>query len=204
MATYRYGEATEASASGLVGHYRRSYTISDINNKVRSNIPKYSKINSVKFSFDAYQTIALGSTKADGKIGIGADWDDLTVTVAGGDSNVPKGSWTTISKSTTSYTNTTGSTAGQFRSTYNSHSIHFFLKSTVVRTMKLRNTYITFDYTPPTYTIALSANNNDYGTVSGSGTWDVGLSSIFTTITATPKTGYYFVKWSDGNTEPIR
>lgn len=204
MAILIYGESTEGSASGLTGHYRRSYTISDINSKVRSNIPKYSKINSVKFSFDAYQTIALGSTKADGKIGIGADWDDLTVTVAGGESNVPKGSWTTISKSTTNYNVTSGATAGQFKSTYNSHSIHFFLQASVVRTMKLKNTYITFDYTAPTYTISLSANNDNYGTVSGSGTWDVGVSSKSTTITATPKSGYYFVKWSDGNTSASR
>lgn len=203
MATYKYGDSAEGS-SGLTGHYRRSYAVSDINSKVRSNIPKHSKINSVKYSFDAYQTISLGSTKADGKIGIGSDWNNLAVTIAGGEENIPKNSWTTVSHSSTVHNITSGATTGQFKSNYSSHSVHFFLQSTVVRTMKLRNTYITFDYTPPTYTIALSANNDNYGTVSGSGTWDVDIASKFITITATPKSGYYFVKWSDGNTDASR
>ena len=51
------------------------------------------------------------------------------------------------------------------------------------------------------HTISVQANNNNYGTVSGGGTFDYNSSK---TITATPKTGYHFVEWNDGNTDASR
>ena len=51
------------------------------------------------------------------------------------------------------------------------------------------------------HTITVQANNNNYGTVSGGGTFDYGSTK---TITATPKTGYRFVEWNDGNTYTSR
>ena len=51
------------------------------------------------------------------------------------------------------------------------------------------------------HTITVQANNNNYGTVSGGGTFDYNSSK---TITATPKTGYHFVEWNDGNTDASR
>ena len=53
---------------------------------------------------------------------------------------------------------------------------------------------------PKTWTVTLSANNALYGSVSGGGTYADG--SIIT-ITATPATGYRFVKWSNGLTATI-
>ena len=44
-------------------------------------------------------------------------------------------------------------------------------------------------------------NSSDYGTVTGSGYYDVGAEA---TITATPNYDFKFVKWSDGNTENPR
>lgn len=58
---------------------------------------------------------------------------------------------------------------------------------------------ITWEYTPPQFTVNVSAGEG--GTVSGGGTTDCGGSR---TITATPNTGYKFVKWSDGNTSASR
>ena len=51
------------------------------------------------------------------------------------------------------------------------------------------------------YTLTAAVNNADYGTVTGGGNY--GLSQT-ATITATPKTGYKFVKWSDGSTDSER
>ena len=48
----------------------------------------------------------------------------------------------------------------------------------------------------PTYTVTLTCNP-EHGTVSGDGVYQVGETA---TLTATPKDGYEFVRWSDGNT----
>lgn len=47
------------------------------------------------------------------------------------------------------------------------------------------------------YTLTVTSANTSMGTVSGGGTYNYGTS---VTITASPKTGYRFVKWSDGST----
>ena len=47
----------------------------------------------------------------------------------------------------------------------------------------------------PTYTIQLSANPNNGGTVSGGGKFKQGQSC---TVTATPATDYYFINWTEG------
>ena len=52
----------------------------------------------------------------------------------------------------------------------------------------------------PTYTVMLTCNP-EHGTVSGSGVYQVGETA---TLTATPKYGYKFVRWSDGNTDNPR
>ena len=52
----------------------------------------------------------------------------------------------------------------------------------------------------PTYTEMLTCNP-EHGTVSGSGVYQVGETA---TLTATPKYGYKFVRWSDGNTDNPR
>lgn len=50
--------------------------------------------------------------------------------------------------------------------------------------------------TTPQYTITVSANNPNYGTVSGGGVYD---SAATATLTATANEGYRFVGWADGN-----
>ncbi len=52
------------------------------------------------------------------------------------------------------------------------------------------------------YTIAVQSNNTDYGTVSGGGSNLASGSTIY--INATPKSGYKFTQWSDGNTYASR
>ena len=48
-----------------------------------------------------------------------------------------------------------------------------------------------------TYTVSVSSNNTSMGTVSGGGTYEEGATA---TVTATPKSGYKFTRWSNGNT----
>ena len=51
------------------------------------------------------------------------------------------------------------------------------------------------------YTLAVSSNNPDWGSVSGSGEYAYGSE---VEITATPNEGYYFVRWSDGELDNPR
>lgn len=48
-----------------------------------------------------------------------------------------------------------------------------------------------------TYTVTATANNAQFGTVSGSGVYNYGAA---VTLTATAEDGYHFVQWSDGTT----
>jgi hypothetical protein len=51
-----------------------------------------------------------------------------------------------------------------------------------------------FTYVPPTYTVSVSANPTNGGTVSGGGTYTEGQSC---TVTATPNTNYTFTNWTE-------
>lgn len=53
----------------------------------------------------------------------------------------------------------------------------------------------------PQYTISVTSANTDQGTVSGGGTYSEGSR---VNISATPKAGYQFDKWNDGNTSATR
>ena len=53
----------------------------------------------------------------------------------------------------------------------------------------------------PQYTISVTSANTDQGTVSGGGTYAEGSR---VNISATPKAGYQFDKWNDGNTSATR
>ena len=54
-----------------------------------------------------------------------------------------------------------------------------------------------FTYVPPTYTISVSANPTNGGTVTGGGTYIEGVSC---TVTATPNTNYTFTNWTENGT----
>ena len=71
----------------------------------------------------------------------------------------------------------------------------------LTRTVQVNSdTTITAIFSKKPYLTA-KPNNSDYGTVTGSGYYEVGS---VVTITATPNSGYSFVQWSDGNTENPR
>lgn len=55
--------------------------------------------------------------------------------------------------------------------------------------------------TTPIYTLTVKANNDNYGTVEGSGEYAENASA---TLKATAKSGYEFKQWSDGNTAATR
>ncbi len=74
-------------------------------------------------------------------------------------------------------------------------------------TSSTRNVTVTSDtsfvaeFEIETYTITVVSNNEEYGMVSGGGTYDYGSVVV---LTATVLPGYRFVRWNDGNTDPMR
>ena len=62
------------------------------------------------------------------------------------------------------------------------------------------NAEYTANFAIQNYTITVNANNN-YGTVSGGGTYAYGSTA---TLTATANEGYHFVEWNDHNTDSPR
>ncbi|MBQ8721614.1 MAG: hypothetical protein IJY67_05655 [Paludibacteraceae bacterium] len=64
-----------------------------------------------------------------------------------------------------------------------------------------KNETYTATFAINTYTVSVSANNAEWGTVSGDSTYNHGATA---TLTATPNDGYKFVKWDDGNTDNPR
>ena len=55
-----------------------------------------------------------------------------------------------------------------------------------------------FEKAQQTYSVTVSSANTSMGTVSGGGEYEEGTTA---TVTATPKSGYRFTKWSDGTTK---
>ena len=81
-----------------------------------------------------------------------------------------------------------------------SMSLRFYIDTTLLEVEgAIKNVTVAVDYTVNKRTLTVSAAEG--GTASGGGTFESGT---VTTITAVPKEGYRFVKWSDGDTNAVR
>ncbi len=200
MATVTYTDSAEVSAK-LSSNISKTITFSTLNSKASSSIPPYSKINSVTVSVEAKQN--LSGSYSDIHFQFAGD-DGVNIgTISLQEGKVGK-SYAPYSCAITQFCSSERSDSGKISYTNSStgkvgSKITARHQCTVVRTLYLRNFAVTWDYTPPTYVISLSASTG--GTVSGGGTYEVGSTA---TIKATPNTGYRFVKWSDGNTNAER
>ena len=131
----------------------------------------------------------------------------LTVTAspaAGGQVRIANGSWTTSTNGTTSRSvaqSTPMGISAQAASGYTFSQWNDGNKNASRAVQITKNTTYTATFIPNTVTLTVTSNNTNYGTVTGGGTYNYGTS---VTIKATPKTGYHFVQWSDGNTNASR
>ena len=105
------------------------------------------------------------------------------------------------------------STSGSILSFYNNQNVNSGYLKNSSNTLKVRldgptmlikythtcRSVINFGYEKPRAIVSVSKTGE--GTVTGAGTYEYGKSY---TITATPATGWKFVKWSDGNTSASR
>ncbi|MBR1717265.1 MAG: leucine-rich repeat protein [Paludibacteraceae bacterium] len=131
----------------------------------------------------------------------------LTVTAspaAGGQVRIANGSWTTSTNGTTSRSvpqSTPMNISAQAASGYTFSQWNDGNKNATRAVQITKNTTYTATFIPNTVTLTVTSNNTNYGTVTGGGTYNYGTS---VTIKATPKTGYHFVQWSDGNKNASR
>lgn len=135
----------------------------------------------------------LLSFQVDGKCDIdvylksGSGSEDRTI-------NVDKGSFG--SSLTTIPALSTSISKGTIHYTGGATTIYLYSPSGGVNIYAIR---VTSESTPQptTYTVSVSSANTSMGTVSGGGTYEEGATA---TVTATPKSGYKFTKWSNGST----
>ena len=102
----------------------------------------------------------------------------------------------------TKYIHSNNANAGKYNGSY--PYLLYWAHATIARRWTLGEFCIYYNIAKPTYQINVSSNNTAWGTVSGSGTWDVETADFTKTITAVPNAHYHFVKWDDGNTNATR
>ena len=131
----------------------------------------------------------------------------LTLTAspaAGGRVKLPSGTWSTASNGTVSQTVVSGKALQIQAQAFSGYTFSKWNDNNTNATRAIQitsNKTYTAYFIPNSVTLTVTSNNTNYGTVTGGGTYNYGTS---VTIKATPKTGYRFVQWSDGNTTASR
>ena len=110
-------------------------------------------------------------------------------TVSGGGTYNQGQSCTVVANANSDYTFTNWTENGSVVSTQASYTFSVTSNRTLVAN---------FQAQPQSYTISVSANPTNGGTVNGGGTYQQGQSC---TVTATPATGYTFVRWTENGNQ---
>ena len=131
----------------------------------------------------------------------------LTLTAspaAGGRVKLPSGTWSTASNGTVSQSVVSGKTLQIQAEAFSGYTFSKWSDNNTNATRAIQitsNKTYTAYFIPNKVTLTVTSNNTNYGTVTGGGTYNYNTS---VTLTATPKTGYHFVQWSDGNKNASR
>ena len=196
--TFTSGATLTKSGTGLL--VLSDISLGILNAEVRLSIPKYSKINSV--------TLKAFIRETTNKVGSADFWVDFANSSNTflessiyyyGNGVIPKNgaAFKEISKDLSSFTTMSGASAGEISCSGASQILCKAKSSLISRTYE-NYINIAFDWTAPTFTISATAKTG--GTVSGdTGTHTVSTSNQTKQITATPNSGYKFVKWVDSN-----
>lgn len=200
MATYQ--KVSDESFEQYAYELNVSMTISDINSMYAINIPKFSQINSVITKFKTRRgglnistsnTDVIiyfadsGTSSSSNTVRVGF-WEDAATT-----------EYKEFSADITKYCYSKTADAGKISSSAinNYTRLHWGNFGITARYFYSKEIGIYWDYTPPTYTITTKTSGS--GTVSGGGTFNVTTTDQTKTLTATPSSGYKFVKWVDSN-----
>ena len=173
---------------------------STINSSVDSKIPPYSLINSVNVSTTATKNptgvLKVGSLEIVLSSKTGTDNDIISIASNDG---INYKSAESASGSLASYVRSKTSDAGHIVCSGKSYlKIECFFTAAYNQQFT-NNLTITWNYNEPRAIVSVSKSGE--GTVTGAGTYHYGKTY---TISATPATGWKFVKWSDGNANASR
>lgn len=191
-------EKTESSTS----HHRYFDTTTCTSTVCGVQIPRYSKINKVTVKYDVKRGgVNLSTSNADARIMFADSYSSIEseFLILGKWINEITTSYKEFSADMTKYCYSQTENAGAISlSAINNHTkLYFSALGILIRKYYTKNLGIYWDYTPPTYTLSLKTSGS--GSVSGGGTFNVGVTDQTKTITATPSAGYKFVKWVDSN-----
>ena len=170
---YTYAWSNSATSQNLsdVGAGTYSVTVTDANDCTSSASVTISQPDELTASLSATEIIYSGETS------------DITNTVSGGTAPYSY-TWSNSSHNQ----NLTGVSAGTYYMTVTDAN-----GCTASSSIDIAG--------PQLYRIVANSNNDNYGSVSGSGTYDAGLTA---TLTAMPTEHHRFVQWNDGNTDNPR
>lgn len=216
MATgsYQYVLASAESSTGSSTGYRWNYIgtrMSGVNTDVRNKIPKFAKINSASVTIDIKRdgTSDLNMYDHDAAWDIRNEAGTVTKTVWSEDNAIER-SYRTFTQSVLSYIDSSNANAGVASSIY---VLSFYASGSLSKKYTTKNRKIDMTFTYPTITVVGKVNNSGYGEVK-SVTHTLGSPIDIDTkangfkqtceLIANPKTGYKFVRWSDGNTDRMR
>lgn len=170
--------------------------------------PNYSILQSAKYSGEVKYSVSTGTvTDSSARIYISSESDDETYS----DSEY----YTDPITISTEYTKIeTGDISSYLfkNSAYNEDlylHIRVFVRFSSSKTSRMtvdhKNRNVEITYAPPTVTVNAETNGAG-GTVAGGKTLTLAQADTeySATLTATPRAGYKFVRWSDGNTSPSR
>lgn len=172
---------------------------------ISGKIPKYSRIDSAIFSGWVKRGGTSGSSyNTDLKCFLAKDSYDKEVFTI-----LSKSDWIStsykqyVTNDFKDYFNSKNKNAGQRLTSWN--RIYTYCNGTVARLYTVKDRVLEIGYTPPVVIISVSAETGGTATTSATSlNLEVPGQSYSATLTATPSTGYTFVKWSDGDTNPTR
>jgi uncharacterized protein YjiK len=169
--TYNHGEMATLTATPNTGYHFVSWNDGNADN------PRYVEVvfstNFIAlFDTNSYNITATASPAAGGTVSGGGSYKHFTTA-------------TLTATANEGYTFTNWTKGGEVVSTNANYSF----------TVTEAADYVA-NFTLSTYTLVVSANPEEGGTVTGSGTYTHGQTA---TLTATPNEGYHFVHWNDGS-----
>lgn len=193
-------EQTKANVNEINWRIASSY----INEEARKLIPKYSKINSA-FPYASVDRdgLSVKTSNSDLKIWLSSTSDNngsVVFVAYQGTEVIPNSYKEFKGNDIKDYMYSATANAGEAKGW---GAWVCTASATLKRDFAIKDRKIVIDYTAPafkisTYTIADGVTGAG-GTVSGGGTWEVGIEDKTVTLTATPASGYRFKHWSDGS-----
>ena len=175
--TFNQGTSCTVTASANTGYTFTNWTE---NGNVVSTSARYT------FTVNANRTLVANFTVRTYNVSVSANPTNGG-TVAGGGTFNHGQSCTVTATANIGYTFTNWTENGNVVSTNASYSFSVTGNRTLVAHFQVQS-----------YTVSVSANPADVGTVSGGGTFNYGQSC---TVSATPATGYTFLRWTENGTQ---